>query len=108
MQRGSAARSRRVARCAHLRARSSAGFGELLAAMKVECRSVHAIAQPGGLRAIVKDVAEMAAAPAAMHFGAGHEETAVGLGLDPLLDRRREAPPPGSPGGRGVGGETRR
>ena len=75
--------------------------------MKVECGSIHAIALPGGLRAVVKDVAEMAAAPAAMHFRAGHEETAVRLCLDRLLDRRRETRPPGSAIELGIGGEQR-
>ena len=47
--------------------------------MKVERGSIHAIALTGGLRAVVKHVAEMAAAPAAMHFCAGHEQAAVGF-----------------------------
>jgi len=36
-----------------------------------------------------------AAAAAAMHFGAGHEKAAVGVGLDHVLERRREARPAG-------------
>jgi hypothetical protein len=73
--------------------------------MKIERRSIHAIAQTGRLRAVVKDVTEMAAAPAAMHFGASHKQTAVGLRFDRLLDRRRETRPTGSTIELGVGGE---
>src|SRR6516164_339274 len=75
--------------------------------MKVKRRPIHAIAQPGGLRAIVENVAEMAAAAAAMHLGAGHEEAAVGLRLDRLLDRRRKARPSRSAVELGIGGEQR-
>src|ERR1700726_4588680 len=41
-------------------------------------------------------MAEMAAAAAAMHLGAGHEKAAVGVGLDHLFERRREARPAGA------------
>src|SRR6516225_3259248 len=75
--------------------------------MKVERRSIHAITQPGRLRAVVENVAEVAAAAAAVHFGAGHEKAAVGLRLDRLLDRRRKARPAGSAVELGVGGEQR-
>src|SRR5215831_17974581 len=61
--------------------------------MKVERGTVHAIAQPGGLGTIVKYMAEMAAASAAMHLGAGHKKAAVRLRLDRLFDRREEARP---------------
>src|SRR6478609_4183912 len=39
--------------------------------------AVHAVAQAGRLRAVVEDVAEMAAATAAMHFGAHGAEREV-------------------------------
>jgi hypothetical protein len=61
--------------------------------MKVESGTVHAVPQPGGLGTIVKDMAEMAAASAAMHLGAGHEKAAVGLRLDGVVDRCEEARP---------------
>src|SRR5215472_684090 len=82
----------------------SAGRRGLLGAMKVEGGTVHAVTQSAGLRTVVEDVAEMAAASAAVHFGAAHEETSVGLSLDRTVDRRREAGPTGSAvelGGRG-------
>src|SRR5580700_1845574 len=41
-------------------------------------------------------MAEMPAAAAAMHLGAGHEKAAVGVGLDHLFERRREARPAGA------------
>ena len=43
---------------------------------------VDAIAESGGRRAIVEQVAEMGVAQAAQDFGAVHEETVVGLGVD--------------------------
>src|SRR5216683_931556 len=67
-----------------------------LAGVEVERYAVHAIAQPGRLRPVLEDMAEMPAAPAAMHLGAGHEEAAVGVGLDHILERRREARPAGA------------
>src|SRR5437763_4218607 len=36
---------------------------------------------------------EVAAAAAAMHLGAGHEKAAVGVGLDRILERGKEARP---------------
>src|SRR6266478_10190133 len=70
---------------------AAVGFGGLFAAMKVECGTIHAVAQPGGLRAVVKDMAEVAAALTAMDFGTSHKNAAVGLRLDSLVDRRPEA-----------------
>ena len=43
---------------------------------------VDAIAESAGRRAIVEQVAEMGVAQAAQDFGAVHEETVVGLGVD--------------------------
>ena len=54
--------------------------------MEVERHAVHAIAQAGRFRTVVKDVAKVAATTAAMHFGAGHEKAAVSLGLDRLVE----------------------
>src|SRR5205807_4936607 len=42
------------------------------------------------------NVAEMAAAAAAVNFGPGHEETAVGVGFDRLAERRPKARPAGA------------
>src|SRR6266404_4676648 len=71
-------------------------FRRRLAGVKVERDAVQAIAQPGRLRPVLEDMAEMPAATAAMHLGAGHEEAAVSVGLDPILERRREARPAGA------------
>src|ERR1700722_12658864 len=45
--------------------------------MKYHCKAVHAVAQAGRLRTIAEDVAEMAAAAAAVNFGAQHPQGAV-------------------------------
>src|SRR5438552_7617054 len=71
-------------------------FRRRLAGVEIERHAVQAIAQPGRLRPVLEDMAEMPAAAAAMHLGAGHEEAAVGIGLDPVLERRREARPAGT------------
>src|SRR6478609_1078355 len=57
--------------------------------------AVHAVAQAGRLRAVVEDVAEMAAATAAMHFGAHGAEREVRARRDGLVERRPEARPAG-------------
>ena len=44
---------------------------------KAQSRTVHAVAQTRRRRAVVEDVAEMAAAAAAMNFGAGHAEDLI-------------------------------
>ena len=50
---------------------------------ELQRHAVHAVAQAGRLRAVVEHMAEMAAAAAAMHLGARHEERAVGRGRRP-------------------------
>src|ERR1700736_2785272 len=75
--------------------------------MKHQRETVHAVAQARRLRAVVEDVAEMAAAAAAMYFGAQHAEGAV-LGLaDRVLQRLIEARPAGAAFELGVRGEQR-
>src|SRR6185369_1931168 len=69
--------------------------------------AVDAVAQAGGFRAVVEDVAEMAAAAAAMHLGAQHAEGAV-LGLaDRVVERLVKTRPAGAALELGVGGEQR-
>src|SRR5688500_16046153 len=58
--------------------------------------AVHAPALPGGRRAVVEDVTEMAAAAPAMDFGPGHEQGVVGAGADRAGDRPGEARPAGA------------
>ena len=67
-----------------------------LAGMKIERDAVHAIAQPGRLRSVVEDMAEMAAAALAMHLGASHEKAAVALGFDRVFKRLVKARPAGA------------
>src|SRR5262249_38462246 len=50
----------------------------------------------GRRRAVLEDVAEMAAAAAAMHLGAGHAVAVVGQGFDRALLRIVEARPAGA------------
>src|SRR5208337_1451914 len=60
-------------------------------------RRVHAVAQAGGLGAVVEDVAQVRVALGAQHFVAGHTDAAVGLVLHVLLgDRLPEAGPAGA------------
>src|SRR5215469_8811696 len=64
--------------------------------VKLQGKPVHAVTQAGRLRTIVKDVAEMAAAAAAMHLGAHHAKGAV-LGLaDGIFEWLIEARPAGT------------
>ena len=75
--------------------------------MKHQRKTVDAVAQAGRLRPVVEDVAEMAAAAAAMNFGAQHAEGAV-LGLaDGVFERLVEARPAGAALEFGLGGEQR-
>ena len=64
--------------------------------MKIERHAVHAVALAGRLGTIVENMAEMAAAAAAMNFGSCHEEAAVCLGFDRLVERRPKARPSGA------------
>src|SRR5580693_5967838 len=75
--------------------------------MEHQRKTVHAVAQAGRLRAIVEDVAEMAAAATAVNFGAQHAEGAV-LGLaDGVLERLIKTRPAGAALEFGVGREQR-
>src|SRR5689334_16037926 len=75
--------------------------------MEHQREAVHAIAQAGRLRAVVEDVAEMAAAAAAMHLGAQHAEGTVLGGADGVFERLVEARPAGPAFELGIGGEQR-
>ena len=59
-------------------------------------RAVHAVALAGGRRAVVEDVAEMAAAAPAMHLGPNHEQAAVLARADSVRERCGEARPAGA------------
>src|SRR2546430_5780145 len=75
--------------------------------MEHEAKAVDAIAQAGRLRSVVEDMAEMAAAAAAMHLGGGHAEGAV-LGLaERIFQRLIEARPAGAAFEFGVGRKQR-
>src|SRR5438270_559167 len=75
--------------------------------MKHEAEAVDAIAKAGRLRPVVEDVAEMAAAAAAVHLGAQHAVGAV-LGLaDIAFDGLIEARPSGAAFEFGFGGKQR-
>src|SRR6202048_771070 len=75
--------------------------------MEHQRKTVHAVAQAGRLRAVVEDVAEMAAAATAVNFGAQHAEGAV-LGLaDGVLERLIKTRPAGAALEFGVGREQR-
>src|SRR6266567_1105529 len=66
---------------------------------ELQRRRVDAVAQARRLRAVVEDVAEMAATITALHLGTPHAEAAVGFGFDSLLLGRR---PKTGPAGSGV------
>src|SRR6185437_11542760 len=76
--------------------------------MKHQRVAIHAVAQAGRLRAIVEDVAEMAAAAAAMHLGPRHAEGAVFGGRDGVFERLVEARPARAALEFGVGREQRK
>src|SRR5215472_12530629 len=69
--------------------------------------AVHAVAQPGRLRAVLEHVPEMAPAAAAMHLVAYHEVGGVARGGDRVLERLPEARPAGVAVELGRGGEQR-
>src|SRR6185437_2041549 len=58
--------------------------------------TIDAIAQMRRRRAVIENMAEMAAAIGAMHFGAHHAVSAIGGGLDRARDRIVEARPAGA------------
>src|SRR5947208_3635043 len=69
----------------------STGAAALLLAVAVELEgaAVDAVAEPGRVRPVLEDVAQMAAAARAQHLGADHAVAHVALGLDGLVARRR-------------------
>src|SRR5437016_263121 len=72
-----------------------------------EAKTVDAIAQACGLRAVVEDMAEMAAAAAAMHFDPRDAVGAVLGAADRVVEWLPEARPAGAAVELGVGGEQR-
>src|SRR5579871_5987716 len=58
--------------------------------------AVHAVAQAGRLGAVIEDVAEMAAATAAVHLGTDHAEGTVLRFANRVLERLIEARPAGA------------
>src|SRR3981189_3742077 len=64
--------------------------------MEDQRKAVHAVAQAGRLRPIVKDVTEMAAAAAAVNFGPQHPKGAVFGLADGVVERLIKARPAGS------------
>src|SRR5712672_3213173 len=84
---------------------SAGSAGRRRRRMEDQRKSVHAVAQAGRLRPVVEDVTEMAAAAAAVNFGAQHPKGAV-LGLaDGVLERLIEARPAGAAFEFRLGGE---
>src|ERR1700686_5785476 len=64
--------------------------------MKHQRKTVHAVAQAGRLRPVVEDVTEMAAATAAVNFGARHPEGPVFGLADGVLERLVKTWPAGA------------
>src|SRR2546422_5742780 len=64
--------------------------------LKIHRNAVDAVPQMRGRRAVVEHMAEMAAASAAVHFGAGHAVAPVDRGFDRSLHRIVEARPAGA------------
>src|SRR5262249_36620931 len=62
---------------------------------EAEGRAVHAIAQARRFRAVVEDVAEMAAAAAAMHGRSRHEKARIAGLADRAIERRPKTRPAG-------------
>src|ERR1700678_4262287 len=64
--------------------------------MKQQGEAVHAVAQPGRLRPVVENVAEMTAAAAAVTFGPQHPEGPVFSLADGVFERLIKARPAGA------------
>src|ERR1700694_1845187 len=75
--------------------------------MKYQRKAVHAVAQAGGLRPIEEEVTEMAAATAAVNFGAQHPEGPVFGLADGVLERLVKTRPAGAAFEFGLRGEQR-
>src|SRR6516165_8737252 len=70
--------------------RSSGSIGQ-----KFQGYAVDAVAQSRGRRSVFEDVAQMSAAPPAMHFGARQQQQVVGGGTHRVRQRPIEARPAG-------------
>src|SRR5260370_1147356 len=75
--------------------------------MKYQRKAVHAVAQAGRLRPVVEDVAEMAAAAAAVNFGPQHPKSTVFGLADGVLERLIKTRPAGAALVFGLRGEQR-
>src|ERR1700733_15671347 len=64
--------------------------------MKLQRKTVHAVAQAGRLWTVIEDVAEMAAAATAMNFAAQHAEGAIFPFAHGIIQRLIEARPAGA------------
>src|SRR5206468_11457207 len=69
--------------------------GSLLRALvQIERNRIHAVAQPGRLRTVIEEVAQMAPAACAVNLGPTHEQASILLDLDATrFDRLIEAGP---------------
>ena len=74
---------------------------------EIQRHAIDAVAQTGGRRTIVKDMALMAAAIGAVHFGAGHEQRLVLGRAQRAVDKGIKARPAGAAVELGLGGEQR-
>src|SRR6516225_7531535 len=89
--RGTGHESGRVSRTSsQRRPRSSRSVGQ-----EFQGNAVDAVAQSGGRRAVLEDMAQMSAAAPAMHLGAWQQQQVVGGGADRVRQRPIEARPTG-------------
>ena len=96
-----------TALCDGLVGATPVGAGPLFAGLEIERYTIHAIALASGLWTVVENMTEMSAAAAAVDFRARHEEAAVGVGFDRVIEGRREARPAGAAVEFFVGSEDR-
>src|SRR5262249_36567315 len=92
-----------VAREPQGKPRSSRSVGE-----ELQGNAVDAVAQSRGRRAVLEDMAQMAAAAPAMHLGAWQQQQVVGGGADGVRQRPIEARPTGLAVVFGLRGEHRK
>src|SRR6516165_8277360 len=102
--RGTGHESGRVSRTSsQRRPRSSRSVGQ-----EFQGNAVDAVAQSGGRRAVLEDMAQMSAAATAMHLGAWQQQQVVGGGADGVRQRPVEARPAGLAVVFGLRGEHRK
>src|SRR5579859_7727791 len=89
-------RSPRSGRLEGWQRRCASGTRSCLLRLEIHRDAVDAVAQVGRRRAVVEDVAEVAAAAAAMHLGADHAVAAVGRRFHGAFDGVVEARPAGA------------